>query len=517
MSNTSLLAALLLAVTPAMAQTTLKPVTVRTPDGMLEGVISPDGRVKTFKGVPYAAPPVGNLRWKAPQPVVPWEGVRKASEYGHRCMQAGIFSDMIFHDPGPSEDCLHLNVWVPAGASSRPLPVMVWIYGGGFAAGATSEPRQDGGNLSKQGVIVVSMDYRLGIFGFFAHPALAEESGHNSAGNYGLMDQMAALQWVNRNIRLFGGDPDNVTIFGESAGSFSVSAQMASPLSQGLFQKAIGESGAFFGGNRPMQTMATVAPENVKFAETKLGTSSLEALRAKSAEELLKAASKPGAGMFWPIADGYFLPSIVSDIFAAGKQSHIPLLAGWNADEGSYRQYFGKLEPNAASFRAHAKELYTDQADAFLSAYPAADDVQAKRSAQDWAGDQFIAFSTWKWLEMQLTTGGAPVYRYEFDQAPPNEKPGPSAGAYHSAEIEFVFSVLSSKKLPWSPADMKLSSLMSAYWANFAKTGDPNAEGLPKWPVYAPEAYSVMHLASTPHAEPDQLRKRYQFLNSVKK
>src|ERR1035438_4871955 len=221
----------------------LRYVEQRTANGVLEGGVSADGKVRPFKGIPYAAPPVGPLRWKAPLPAAAWTGVRPATEYGARCMQAPIYPGMIFHDAGPSEDCLYLNLWMPATPVQPKLPVMVWIYGGGFAAGATSEPRQDGGNLSKKGVLVVSMNYRLGIFGFFSHPALARESGHNAAGNYGLLDQVAALKWVKDNIADFGGDPGNVTIFGESAGSFSVSALMASPLSQGLFRRAIGESG----------------------------------------------------------------------------------------------------------------------------------------------------------------------------------------------------------------------------------------------------------------------------------
>jgi para-nitrobenzyl esterase len=215
---------------PAVAYAQAGSLQQKTADGVLEGAISADGKVRSFKGIPFAAPPVGPLRWKAPQPVTQWQGVRKANEFGARCMQGNIYSDMIFHDNGPSEDCLYLNVWAPANSNSSKLPVMVWIYGGGYRAGATSEARQDGGNLSKRGVVVVSMNYRLGIFGFFSHPDLAKESGHNSSGNYGLMDQLAALQWVKKNIAAFGGDPHNVTIFGESAGSFSVSALVASPL-----------------------------------------------------------------------------------------------------------------------------------------------------------------------------------------------------------------------------------------------------------------------------------------------
>src|SRR5450756_2551557 len=286
----ALLAGILLLPQALRAQ--LRSVEQRTANGVLEGVISADGKVRTFKGIPYAAPPVGPLRWKAPQLAAAWTGVRKATEYPARCMQAPIYPDMVFNDKGPSEDCLYLNLWMPAAPEKTPLPVMVWIYGGGFAAGATSEPRQDAGNLSKKGVMVVTMNYRLGVFGFFSHPELTKESRRKASGNYGLLDQVAALEWVKKNIATFGGDPKNVTIFGESAGSFSVSALMASPLAQGLFRRAIGESGAFFGDTLRMQSRAETEKAGVEFAKSSLGTDSLEALRAKPAAEILQAAAK---------------------------------------------------------------------------------------------------------------------------------------------------------------------------------------------------------------------------------
>ncbi len=492
---------------------------LRIANGVLEGVVSADGKVRTFKGIPYAAPPVGSLRWQAPQPASPWTGIRKAVEYGPRCMQGPVFSDMVFHDAGPSEDCLYLNLWMPATPSPKPLPVMVWIYGGGFVAGSTSEPRQDGGNLSKLGVLVVSFNYRLGIFGFFSHPELARESGHESSGNYGLLDQVAALKWVRENIATFGGDPSNVTIFGESAGSFSVSALMASPLAQGLFQRAIGESGAFFGSTLSLKPHDVTEKAGVEFAKSALGTDSLAALRARPADELLKAASKSGTFRFAPNIDGYFLPANVAAVFADGKQSHIPLLAGWNADEGSYRSFFGKDAPTAQNFVAHARKLFGDRADAFLKLYPATSDEEARQSAEDLSGDQFTAFSTWKWLEMQLKTGNSPVYRYEFDQTlpvPEGVTKGPAAElrAPHAGEIEYVFQVLSSKNLPWRPEDRKVSDLMGKYWTNFAKTGNPNGTGLPRWPAYGKgSGYPVMHISATPQALPDSHRKRYEFLD----
>jgi para-nitrobenzyl esterase len=501
-----------------MASATLRaavPDVVKVDTGQLRGAAS-DG-VVAFKGIPFAAPPVGALRWKAPQPVAKWKGVRDAQEFGPRCMQANIYNDMIFRDKGPSEDCLYLNVWTSADSAKSRLPVMVWIYGGGFAAGATSEPRQDGRNLAKKGVVVVSMNYRLNVFGFFAHSELAQESGHQASGNYGLLDQLAAIEWVHRNIERFGGDPAKVTIFGESAGSFSVSAQMASPLAQGLFQRAIGESGAFFGSVLKMKTLAESEEADEKFAEL-VGAHTLADLRAKSAAELMAAAGKQDAIRFAPNIDGYFLPQSPRDIFAAGRQSHIPLLAGWNHDEGSYHSIFGKDEPTAANFVAYAHKRFEDRADEFLKLYPASTDAEAQRSAQDLAGDQFIAFSTWKWIEMQAATGGSTLYRYEFDDAPPSpaNSTEPSHGAYHSAEIEFVFGVLASKELPWRPEDKALSELMSTYWSNFAKNADPNGEGVPQWPAYTSQAnYPVMHLNAPSHAAPDDHRARYQFLDRM--
>jgi para-nitrobenzyl esterase len=496
---------------------------VQTDKGLVEGASSADSKVHIFKGIPYAAPPVDALRWKAPHPAASWTAVRKAVEFGPRCMQTHVFSDMVFRDQGPSEDCLYLNVWTPTSSANAKLPVMVWIYGGGFVAGAASEPRQDGEQLAKKGVVVVSMNYRLGVFGFLSHRDLAKESGHDSSGNYGLLDQLAALQWVHKNIASFGGDPGKVTIFGESAGSFSVSALMASPLAQGLFQRAIGESGAFFGSTLGLKPLADTEKSDGKFIES-VGAASLEALRAMPASNLLEAASKQAMLRFVPNIDGYFLTEDAASIYAAGKQSHIPLLAGWNADEGSFRSFFAKKDPTTQNYAELLHERFGSNADAMLKLYPGNSDDQAKRSAQDLTGDQFIAYSTWKWIEMQVATAKTQVFRYEFDQAPPvqhtvdaTDGSSISPGAYHSAEIEFVFEALPSKDLRWRPEDTKLSDLMSSYWSNFAKTGDPNGPGLPKWPAYsAGSHYPVMHLSAESHAAPDEHRARYEFLDKTK-
>jgi para-nitrobenzyl esterase len=493
-------------------------VKVRTKYGVVEGAVNADGKVRMFKGIPFAAPPVGPLRWKPPQPPAAWSGVRKATAFGARCMQGRIYSDMVFRDDGPSEDCLYLNVWTPARAKS--LPVMVWIYGGGFNAGAASEPRQDGEKLAEKGVVVVSMNYRLGVFGFYSHPELTKESPHHASGNYGLMDQWAALQWVRDNIARFGGDPKNVTIFGESAGSFSVCAQMASPLARGLVQKAIGESGAFTGSRLGARPVSDTEQTGLKFAEAAFGTTSLEKLRALPADQILEASLKNRQLRFWPNIDGYFFTEDPTETYAAGRQAHVPLLAGWNADEGSYQSFFGQDEATRENYIKHAREQFGANADEFLKLYPAETDAEAKRSAQDYAGDQFIAFATWKWIELQHETAKAPVYRYRFDNTLPLPADAPAGAeprAYHSAEIEFVFRALDSKKLPWREQDRTLSELMASYWTNFAKKGDPNGAGLPRWPVYSSsDGYQVMHLEANPHAAPDALRPRYEFLDKLR-
>ena len=492
---------------------------VKIQSGELEGASEPGSDVRAFKGIPFAAPPVGPLRWKAPRPAPSWTGIREADEFGSRCMQGDPFGDMIFRGKGMSEDCLYLNVWTPAASAGARLPVMFWIYGGGFAAGDTSEPRQDGGNLAKKGVVVVSCNYRLGVFGFLSHPDLTKESDRNASGNYGLLDQAAALEWVAKNIGAFGGDPHKVTIFGESAGSFSVSALMASPLARGLFERAIGESGAFIASTAlPAKPRAETEATGRKFAES-LGAQSIEALRAKPADEIHQAALKLGAFSFEPKLDGYFLPDDVAAIYTKGKQSHVPLLAGWNADEGSFEIAFAKEKPTAAAFAKQAQTQFGARAEAFLKLYPAATDEEARRSAQDLSGDRFIAFSTWKWIELHRATGKSPVFRYEFDQAPPApadakpESPAAQLGAYHSAEIEFVFEALDSKKLPWRAEDRKVSDLMSAYWVNFAKTGNPNGPGLPQWPAYDSNGWQVMYISANPQAAPDAHRDRYIFLD----
>jgi para-nitrobenzyl esterase len=491
-----------------------------TDSGTVEG--KDEGTVRAFLGIPYAAPPVGNLRWKAPTPATKWTAVRPAKEFGSHCMQPKLYADMIFRDPGGSEDCLTLNVWTAASAAKEKLPVMVWVYGGGFMTGGTSEARQDGSILAKRNVVVVSMNYRLGVFGFFVHSGLATESGRNSSGNYGLLDQVAALDWVQRNIAAFGGDPANVTIFGESAGSFSVCSLMASPLAKGLFGKVIGESGgAFFSRSLGYKTLTEREEQDAAFAKTALQVQTIEELRAVPADKLLEAASKvghPDEPAFDPDVDGYFLPESVPAIFAAGKQNDVRLMAGWNHDEGSFAVIDAAQKPTVGSAKEVAKTLFPDKAEEFLKLYPAATDEEAARSNEDYEGDKFIAWSTWKWMEAQLVTGKQPVHRYRFDLAPPTDPNHPAgSGAYHSAEIAYVFGVFDlMPDIPWRAEDRELSNQMQGYWTNFARNGDPNGPGLPQWPVYNAESGSrVMYLKPQPAADKDPIRDRYVFLDQA--
>jgi para-nitrobenzyl esterase len=504
---------------------------VKVESGILSGTVNSDGTVRMFKGVPFAAPPIGDLRWKPPQPPLAWQGVRPADKFGPACMQTDVYGDIHFRDVQPSEDCLNLTIWIPAHPAQVRLPVIVWFYGGGFVAGGNSETRYDGENLAKKGVIIVSPNYRLGVFGFLSHPELTKESERHASGNYGLLDQVAALHWVLRNISAFGGDPHNITIAGESAGSLSVSALMASPLSKNLFQKAIGESGACFPsrptGGMHLEPVTETEKLGVEFAQS-VGASSVAQLRAMPADDLLQAAAKMNRGfVFHPNIDGYFLPTDVRSIYEKGAQSHVPLLAGWNANELDISVRLAPQKPTARSFAEQAQARFAGDAPEFLKLYPAATDQEALLSAEALASDDFISFSTWKWMDMQTKTGDAPVYQYRFDQNPavkPGAMIGPlpasEAGARHAAEIQYVFETLKFEEgIPWTAADFKVSEEMASYWTNFAKTGNPNGDDLPKWPPYATQdGYQVMHLTGEgqgSHAAKDaQQRARYEFLDA---
>jgi len=460
-------------------------VTVGT--GKLQGVaatgVSP---VQIFRGVPFAAPPVGDLRWREPQPAAAWTGVRPATAFAARCMQQPLYSDMMFRSPAPSEDCLYLNVWTPANlgqAVSARLPVLVYIYGGGFMAGDSSEKRYDGAALAARGIVVVTINYRLGVFGFFVHPELTAESPHHASGNYGLLDQVAAIGWVKRNIAAFGGDPDHITIGGESAGSMAVSALMASPLSRGEIAGAIGESGAMMQKWTP-PARADIEKKGAAFAQS-LGAPTLAALRAMPAGTLLDDQGKAQDMPFDAVIDGYFLTEAPSVTFASGKAARVPLLVGSNSQEAAGSAVIGDGPATVAAYRAGLARTLGDKADAVFALYPASTDAEALPMATAVASDDFLALPTWKWFDLQRQTG-APTYYYYYAHVRPRflNDPGsrPGWGAVHSAEIEYALGNIDANPIyTWADDDRKVSATMSAYWANFIKTGDPNGAGLPKW------------------------------------
>jgi para-nitrobenzyl esterase len=435
--------------------------------------------------------------------------VRDATQFGHRCQQWAIWADYLFLDAGPSEDCLYLNVYVPAGARpASKLPVLFWIHGGGYTAGASSEPRYTNSGLVARGVILVTINYRLGVFGFLASEDLVKE-GDGHAGNYGLMDMVAALRWMKQNIGSFGGNTGNVTIFGESAGSFAVSSLMAAPDARGLFQKAIGESGGAFGSVLFMPALATKAPRDQKWADS-LGVKSLAELRALPAEKIIEAATRQGVGSFAPVVDGRFVPESIPDIYAADKQAHLPTIIGWNRDERA-----GTLSKGMTveKWKAFANEHYPKRAEEFLAAFPGNSDAEAVRSADAYTTDGFIALGTWEWCEAQAKTGGAPVYRYRFElPATPSDMHPEGKYAWHSDELEYVFGTLDVRHgAAWRSEDRTLSAQMMDYWTNFARTGDPNGKGLPHWPRYDTEK-KMIHLDGTISSGPDTLRLQFEFL-----
>ena len=491
---------------------------VRTANGIVEGRGVQRSGVRVFLGIPFAQPPTGELRWREPQPLQNWKEVRQAINFGPRCMQAPIFDDMRFRSNGVSEDCLYLNVWTPAKSDRERLPVLVYFYGGGFVSGDTSEPRYDGESMAAKGIVVVTVNYRLGVFGFLAHPLLTRESPHKASGNYGLLDQNAGLRWVQQNITKFGGDPKRVTIGGESAGSVSVSAQMASSLSKDLIAGAIGESGAIT-GTLSAVTLAKGEEAGSNFAAS-LGLQSLAALRAVPAQELLDQASKGGyasVGRFPIVRDGYFFRANPEDLYSGGQQAQVPLLAGWNSEELGWQALLGRDEPTPENYRKVLEKLYGARADEALKHYPGSTREEVIQSATDMAGDRFIAYSTWNWMEHHIHTI-APVYRYLYARARPaprGQNVPAARGAVHSAEIEYALGNLKlNDAYAWTDDDYRVSATMQNYFANFIKKGDPNGPGLPKWPAIrgVRSPIQVMRLDVQSRVEPDTTRARYKFL-----
>ncbi|MFA9216561.1 MAG: carboxylesterase/lipase family protein [Sphingomonadaceae bacterium] len=504
----------------ASAATPAQPARASVAQGHLQGVAAADG-VQAFLGVPYAQPPVGPLRWAAPQPAPAWPGVRQAQQFGPRPMQRPLYSDMMFRSPSISEDCLYLNIWTPAPAgkaalAGRKLPVLVYFYGGGFQAGDSAEARYDGASMARHGVVSVTVNYRLNVFGFLAHPELTAASPQHASGNYGLMDQAAALQWVQRNIAAFGGDPGRVTIAGESAGSYSVSAQMLSPLARGTFARAIGESGSLL-GLAPLPSLAWAEQAGQRFAAL-AGAADLAALRALPAEQLLAVSGHADAPSFFAIADGHVLPGQPVALYAAGAQARVPLLAGWNSQEGDGAGWFDGAAPSAAGLASAVRRRLGDTpaATAVLQAYQAAapDPLQA---ATLLASDQFIGYGTWQWLTLHARSSGQPVYRYYYTQPRPASKAGdiPAArGATHSAEIEYALGNLDLNPVfAWGADDRRAAQLLQGYFLQFIRHGNPNGAGLKHWPALAADGSGqLMQLGAQARLVPAEDAARYQAL-----
>lgn len=491
---------------------------VRTKQGVVRGLALPSG-VRAFRGIPFAKPPVRERRWQPPAPPAPWTGVREADRFSPMCMQARLFSDMVFRSDGTSEDCLYLNVWAPAKSARAALPVLVYFYGGGLSAGDGSELRYDGESMATQDIVAVTVNYRLGIFGSFVHPELIAESSAKAAGNYGFLDQQAALRWVQANIAAFGGDPARVTIAGESAGSFSVSAQMTAPGSTGLFARAIGESGSLI-GRGAMMTLEVAATNGERFAAG-VGAPNLAALRALGATQLLDWSARADLPRFGPVVDGRFFPESPTARLERGAQAKVPLLAGWNELEASGRGLL-RGDTTAAGLSAALTQAFGANAAEAAAHYPASDGVIAAANAV--AGDQFIGFSTWRWIDLHARTSGQPVYRYFFTRArpalakPPTGRPNlPEPGAVHSAEIEYAMGNLRTNVVyAWTPDDFTVSRVMQRYFVNFIKTGNPNGADLPEWPSGVPADGRAMRMRIdvTSKAEPEP-RARYLFLERV--
>lgn len=477
---------------------------VKTMAGAISGIKKENG-IQIFKGVPFAAPPVGELRWKAPQPVASWNDIKKCDVFSASAVQPKpepfyLWSQEFIAPAEPlSEDCLYLNVWTNPTEGKK--PVIVWIHGGGFTGGSGSVPVYDGEAMAKKGVVFVTINYRLGIFGFLAHPELTKESGYNASGNYALLDQIAALQWVKNNIAAFGGDPDRVTVAGQSAGAFSVCALMASPLAKGLFQRAIAESGGMFNMDGRAQQLKTAEAAGVQFG-SKLNAASIADLRALPADQVLSA----GGNISSPVIDGYVLPTDIYTIFKEGKQNDVALLTGWNTDEG----FAPQVPMNADRFKESIEKKYGALAADMLKAFPSNTDEEAAKSQKDMSRDQIFAWQNYIWAKMQSATGKQKAWLYMFSQKPAGQ---PDNGAFHSSEIAYALHTLNLWNRPWTATDRKVEELMSSYWANFAANGDPNAAGLPEWPAVDVKKIKAMEFKPNCKVVIDPLKREMEVLD----
>lgn len=469
-------------------------VQVKIENGIVEGITNTQKGLKIFLGIPYAEPPMGELRWKAPQPKTDWKGILETKKFGPRPVQTNVWGDMIYRSGKMSEDCLYLNVWSPNEKGDELLPVLVYFYGGGFVAGDGSEPRYDGAAMASKGIVTLTVNYRLNIFGFFAHPELSAEAPYKASGNYGLLDQHLALQWVKDNIEAFGGDPEKVTIAGESAGSISVSSHMASPLSKNLIAGAIGESGAAIHPTLSPVPLAEAEQTGKEFAEN-TGYNSLAQLRELTTEEIFKIYNDSKRFGFPTVVDGYFYTESLPDIFNTGEQAQIPLLLGWNSAEMTGMAFMYGMPYTKENFVNKVKENYPDDFDEVLTLYKHSNNDEVERSATQLASDRFIVYSTWKWFDLHRKNSEQHVYRYLFSKLRPPLKDKSKAmnipkaiGAPHACEIEYCMGNLPLIDVyEWTDEDYKVSETMMNYFANFIKTGDPNGEDLPGWLAAEPD------------------------------
>lgn len=505
----------------------------QTGNGILEGIN--ESGIKVFKGVPFAAPPVGNLRWAAPQPVQKWDGIRKADEFGPNPMQENVFGDMMFGTKKMSEDCLYLNIWTPAKTMDEKLPVFIYFNGGGLMAGSGSEPRYAGLSMARRGIVAITANYREGIFGFFAHPQLSKETSYKGSGNYGFLDQAAAIKWVKDNISAFGGDPDRITIMGESAGSMSVSALMASPLTRNLISQAMASSGSVL-GSRPVLSLKEAEETGVETTK-RLGCKSIKDLRALSADELMKRAAVKSVPSY--NIDNYFFTEQPAETYAKGEQAQVPCLIGNNSSEMVPAYILQGKPATIENLKPIVEKAFNVSADKLLPMYGINTDADImKLPGYQLAGDIFIAYATWKWMDVQQQTCSKPVYRYVFCRPRPdmvikNKEAGlaggvqdkksdaPAApkipGAIHSADIEYEMGNLSTNNVfAWNADDYAVSDIFQSYYANFIKTGNPNGLGLPEWtPINGQAVAPVMQIDVNTYLKADpQMENRYKLIDS---
>jgi para-nitrobenzyl esterase len=488
MRNILLLVALLLLMGAGFVHAQ-QPAPLKVEQGLLQGIV--ENGVTVYKGVPFAEPPVGKSRWCPPQPPKSWEGVRKADKFSANPMQVmvnglGPWTPEYQPQGEISEDCLYLNIWTKAKSSDDKLPVLVYIPGGAFTGGSGNVPVYNGENLAKKDLVLVTVNYRVGVFGFFAYPELSKESNHNSSGNYGLLDQLAALEWIKKNISAFGGDPERVTIMGQSAGAASVHYLTASPLAKGLFIRAIAQSGSN-ARTGPGENLSSAEQNGLRFAKA-VNAANLSELRKISASDLIGSANNQFR--FSPVVDGWFLPKSVDEIFASGQQNDVTTLTGFVKDEGSYGDNYGKI--SVEDFRKRVKQQTGPLADEILKLYPGETEEANRISQKEFACDMSMV-SMYMWAKQREKTAKTKTYTYLFIHPQPGETKE-RYQTFHSSELPYIFDNLNHSNRPWAADDKMIAKMMSSYWKNFIAYGDPNGQGLPKWPTFSEAPEETMAL-----------------------